>query len=155
MPKKRSQASLINADRYLEFIKSVHLTGLGMDEACFRIDREGFANSFSASEKPSATISGRHEVAHQQPDSLLILGRYEVSVKGKSGTDVVNITCTCSAMFTLEKEADKACVERFMGNEVHLVFWPYLRHFVSDSTYRMAIYPLILPLTSEMKGPQS
>ena len=155
MPKKRSQVSPINADQYMEFIKSVHLSGLGIDAASFKIDREGFAASFPEMGKPSAQISVGNEVVHQKSDSFVILGKYKVSVKGKSGTDVVDISCTCSAMFSVEKEFDQACLERFMRNEVQLVFWPYLRHFVSDSTYRMAIYPLILPLTSEIRAQES
>jgi hypothetical protein len=150
MPKKRSQALPTSAERYVEFIKSVHLSGLGMDAASFMVDREAFAVSFPPPQKPSATISGRHKIVNRKPDSFVVIVEYTVSVIGNSGSEVVNISCKYSALFSLEKEADQECIERFTDNEVQLVFWPYLRHFVSDCTYRMAIFPLVLPLTSEI-----
>lgn len=155
MPKKRSQASLTNADRYLEFIKSVHLSGLGMDAASFAVDRDAFVASFPPPQKPSVTISGRHKVVNLKPNSFVVIMEYTVSVIGNSGSEVVNISCKFSALFSIEKETDQACIRRFTDNEVQLVFWPYLRHFVSDCTYRMAIYTLVLPLTSEIAAPKS
>jgi len=155
VPKKGSQASLTSAERYLEFIKSVHLTGIGMDGASFTIDREAFAASFPPPQKPSATISGRHSLANIKPDSFVAIVEYTISVIGNSGSEVVNISCKYSALFSLGKQTDQACIKRFAENEVQLVFWPYLRHFVSDCTYRMAIFPLVLPLTSELTAPKS
>ena len=155
MTKKRNQASPTNADKYLEFIKSVHLSGIGMNSASFTVDREAFATSFPPPQKPMATISSRHHLANLKPDSFSVIVEYTVSVTGNARLEVVNISCKYSALFSLEKEADRACVDRFVGNEVQLVFWPYLRHFVSDCTYRMAIFPLVLPLTSELAAPKS
>jgi preprotein translocase subunit SecB len=126
-----------------------------MDAASFNVDREAFAASFPPPQKPSATISGRHSVVNRKPDSFVVIVEYVVSVIGSSGAEVVNITCKYSASFSIEKETDQACIERFAGNEVQLVFWPYLRHFISDCTYRMAIFPLVLPLTSEIAALKS
>lgn len=155
MAGKRKPAAHTSAERYVEFIKSVHLSGLGMDSASFNIDREAFAKAFPPPERPSAEISGRHEVLSRTKNSFVVVGRYEVAVKAGSGSGTVNINCTLSALFSVERETDDACIERFKDNEVHLVFWPYLRHFVSDCTYRMAIHPLILPLTCEVLAPRA
>jgi preprotein translocase subunit SecB len=125
-----------------------------MDTASFTIDREGFAASFPPPQKPSATISGRHRVVNRKRNSFVVIVEYKVSVIGNSGSEVVNISCKYSALFSLEKETDPACIKRFTDNEVQLVFWPYLRHFISDCTYRMAIFPLVLPLTSEVAVPK-
>jgi preprotein translocase subunit SecB len=84
-----------------------------------------------------------------------VIVEYTVSVVGNSASEVVNISCKYSAQFSLENETDQACIKRFSENEVQLVFWPYLRHFVSDCTYRMGIYPLVLPLTSEIAAPKN
>jgi hypothetical protein len=150
MPRVKSKALPTTPDPYLEFIRTVHLTGLGMDSSSFKIDRNAFAAAFPSPDKVAAEISARHELADLKENLLVIVGHYKVSVKGTNGVETADISCTLSALFSLDKKAEQAHVERFMNAEVRLVFWPYLRHFVSDSTYRMAIFPLILPLTSEV-----
>jgi preprotein translocase subunit SecB len=152
MPKAKKQPSRTESDQYREFIRTVHLSGLGIDEAEFKIDRVGFASSFPQSGRASAEITAQYEIVNRKPDSFVVLGHYLVSVKGNAGAELVKIKCTFSALFSLDKEADHPHVERFAQVEARLVFWPYLRHFVADSTYRMSISPLQLPLTSELEG---
>jgi preprotein translocase subunit SecB len=150
MPVRKKRSSQTKGDRYLEFLKTVHLSRLGMDGANFKIDRSALPASFPESEKASAEISGRHEILSPRPDCFGVLGHYKVSVKGSTGSEIVDLTCTYNAQFSLDKEAEQEFIERFARNEVRLVFWPYLRHFIADSTYRMSIPPLQLPLTSEL-----
>jgi hypothetical protein len=154
MPRSKNKASNTTADPYLEFIRSVHLKGLGMDSSSFKIDRSAFAAAFPSPDKVAAEVTGHHELAELKEDSFVVLGHYRVSVKGTNGSEAVDISCTISALFSLDKQAERAHIERFMQTEARLVFWPYLRHFVADSTYRMAIFPLILPLTSEVPTTQ-
>ena len=150
MPRaKIKSADTSKVERYLEFIGSVHLSGLGMDEATFKIDRAAYAAFVPKAEKNLAEISGRHEVINRHPNSFVVVGHYEVSVKGDSDQVLVSLRCRYSALFALDKEAEEEFIERFAQNEARLVFWPYLRHFISDSTYRMSITPLRLPLSSE------
>ena len=151
MPKGKSRATSTKTDAYVKFIRSVHLSALGMDSATFKVDRQALASEFPAADKVSAEASGSHELVNLQEKSFTVLGHYTVSVKGPSGVNAAEVSCTFSALFSLDEPTDESYFDRFMGSEVRLVFWPYLRHFVSDATYRMAIYPLILPLTSELK----
>jgi preprotein translocase subunit SecB len=125
-----------------------------MDSASFKIDRLGFAKAFPPPNSVAAEITGNQELVDRKADSFVVLGHYKVTVKGTNGSEAVELSCTISALFSLDKEVEEAHLERFTQTEVRLVFWPYLRHFVSDSTYRMAISPLILPLTSEVPTAQ-
>jgi preprotein translocase subunit SecB len=121
-----------------------------MDEANFKIDRAQYSSEFPSPDKVKAELSGHHEIYDQDASSFIVRGHFKVVVRASSGSEIVDISCTIGASFALDKEAKKASLERFMQNEARLVFWPYLRHFIADSTYRMAIYPLVLPLTSEV-----
>ena len=150
MAEAKRQPSQTKGDKYLEFLQTVHLSSLGMDGANFKIDRSALSDSFAQSEKAVAQITGRHEILNPRPNSFGVLGHYKVSVKGSSGSEVFDLTCTYNAQFSIDKEAEREFIERFARNEVRLVFWPYLRHFIADSTYRMSIPPLQLPLTSEI-----
>jgi len=146
--KKRTSKS--KGDRYLGFLKTVHLSRLGMDGANFRIDRAELLAGFPESGGAKVDIAGRQEVLNLGGGSFDVLGHFRMSAKGHSDSEFVEITCTLSARFTLDSEAEPEFVERFARNEARLVFWPYLRHFISDCTYRMAIPPFQLPLTSEL-----
>jgi len=150
MPRSKTKSSPTAADPYLEFIRKVHLTGLGMDSASFKIDRPRFPAAYPSPDSVAAEITGHQELTDRKADSFVVLGHYRVTVKGTDGSEVVELSCSISALFSLDKEVEDAHLQRFTETEVRLVFWPYLRHFVSDSTYRMAIFPLILPLTSEV-----
>lgn len=149
MPKKRTASASAGADRYLQFIKKIHLAGLGMDAAESKIDRDAFAAAYPPGEKAPVEMNVVHEVTKQRADSFVILGRYRLAVKSRSGDELIGIQCTLSALFTVSGKWEQSLVERFAQNEVRVVFWPYLRHFLADTTYRMSITPLLLPLTSE------
>lgn len=156
MPKTRSRTARTRADdRYLDFIKTVHLAGTGMDKSSFDIDREQFAIDASESGTAAAEIAVRHQIAKQDARSFVVLGHYDVRMKGKSGAQVGQISCTLSALFSLDAEAEQVFLQRFADNEVRLVFWPSLRHYVADCTYRMGITPMLLPLTSEITQQRS
>jgi hypothetical protein len=151
MSKTKSRSSLTKPDQYLGFIKTVHLSGLGIDEANFKIDRDAWASFAPKTGKTAAEISGRHEVVNRRSKSFVVLAHYRVSIKAESGLELAELSCTYSALFSLDKQAEPEFVARFANDEARLVFWPYLRHFISDSTYRMSITPLQLPLTTEME----
>jgi preprotein translocase subunit SecB len=123
-----------------------------MERANFWIDREMFAKPLPESKSPVTEVTGQHELVMKDPKSFLVLADYALSVKGNPDSEVVNISCKLSALFTLDVEADPDSLKRFAEVEAKLVFWPYFRHFVADSTYRMSINPLYLPLTSEMES---
>lgn len=155
MPKTRNRTARTRADdSYLDFIRTVHLAGTGIDSSSFSIDREKFASETSEAGAASAQISGRHEIARQDDNSFVVLGHYEIKMKGKAGSDLGQITCTLSALFSLDAQAKREFIQRFAENEVRFVFWPNLRHYVADCTYRMGINPMLLPLTSEFSPPR-
>jgi preprotein translocase subunit SecB len=137
---------------YLEFIKAVHLNAIALDSATLSIDREALASHFQGPDTPRAEVSARKQVFDVAPESFSIRGDYKVEIKAPGGQEIVKIECTYSASFSLERAAEEAQIERFAGEEVQLIFFPYLRQFISDITARMAIPPLVLPLTSELKA---
>lgn len=154
MPKRSRTARTRSDDRYLDFIKTVHLAGTGIDKSSFSIDREKLAAETSEPGTPSAQITGRHEIAKQDAGAFVVLGHYDIRMKSKSGAEVGEISCILSALFSLDAKAEQTFIQRFAENEARFVFWPNLRHYVADCTYRMGITPMLLPLTSEFSPPQ-
>lgn len=154
MAKGRARQSQSEADKYVQFVKTVHLTSLGMDSANVQIDRDAFAAASSGGNLP-VHISGRQDIEKIQASSFSVRGNYSISVKGPGNTEAFSVQCVYVASFAVEKPVEETQIRRFAENEVRLVFWPYLRHFVSDMSFRMSINPLLLPLTSELQAAQS
>jgi hypothetical protein len=152
MPRAKSRSSRAAGSGYLDFVRTVHLNGVGLDSATLKVERSLLSLSSGSSENPHAEVSGRQEAFDITSESFSVRGDYKVAISGVEGKEVVTIYCTYSASFSLDAGARKSEVERFASNEVRLVFWPYLRQFVSDTTARMSIPPLVLPLTSELRA---
>jgi preprotein translocase subunit SecB len=68
-----------------------------------------------------------------------------------SDVKIVTINATFSGRFDLTAKASEEYIRAFANLEARLIFFPYVRHFVSDLTYRMSIDPIVLPMTSELE----
>jgi hypothetical protein len=132
-------------EKYLSFLQKVALQGVGLDSADVKVDR----NALSTTDGPGELrLDANFQVLVNAPDKLVTGGTFKVKQVPKEGLEasLLLIECTFSAMFQLGEPIDQATAERFANAEAKLVFWPYLRHFIADTSYRMAINPILLPL---------
>jgi preprotein translocase subunit SecB len=150
VPGKRTRSSPTKPDLYLDFVRTVHLAGLGLDRADMCLKRDLLASARSGDENTNNELTADHKILLHEDDRFIIEGNYKLFIKTASDVSVVEIGCSFSALFETTSRADPEFIKRFADNEARLVFWPYLRHFISDSTYRMSINPITIPLTSEL-----
>jgi preprotein translocase subunit SecB len=73
----------------------------------------------------------------------------------KSEVKIVTINAAFSGRFNLAMKASEDHVRAFANLEAKLIFFPYVRHLVSDLSYRMSIDPIVLPMTSELENHKS
>jgi preprotein translocase subunit SecB len=151
-PKKPTR--MAKHDPYLEFIQTISLVGLGLDSCSCNISRVQLGESSKKNNELSIVIEANYIAIERASDYFLVKADCMVKLSDKpSALTIGDISCCFSALFNTSKEAAAASVERFAENEARLVFWPYMRQFISDITFKMSISPIILPLTSESKSP--
>jgi preprotein translocase subunit SecB len=137
----------------IAFIRSVRLAGLGLDQTHAEVNRAALADIGLREAELEGEVKLSHTVLSHDDDNFVIAAKFELSQKEK-GTELpaVSIRTVFSAKFDLSKKASREAVEAFAGLEARLVFFPYIRQFISDLSYRMSIDTILLPLTSEFEN---
>jgi hypothetical protein len=135
-------------EKYLSFLQKVGLQGVGLESVNATVDRNSLAEASASNEAGEVCLDATFQVLLNAPDRLVACGAFKVKQVHKKGGEIplLQIECVFTAMFQLGEPIDQATAERFVNAEAKLVFWPYLRHFIADTSYRMAISPLLLPL---------
>lgn len=147
--KKKKSNAAPTPDEYLAFVQSAALQGIGLDSAALTVDRNALAEAASHHESLPVSINGQFKIISSHKDKLIVGAEFHLEQSVQSGDALqvlVSINCAFSALFNLGKPSRKDAAMRFAENEAKLIFWPYLRHFIADTTYRMAINPILVPL---------
>jgi hypothetical protein len=137
-------------DFYLTFLQQAALQGIGLDKAVIKVDRHAMAEVATAGGHLPLGLTANFSVISHTAERLVIGADFRVNQfhKNPKGAEksLLDIECSFSALFHLRVECDKAVADRFASSEAKLIFWPYLRHFISDTTYRMSVTPILVPL---------
>lgn len=153
---------------YKRFLAHVNLYALGLDSLHADIKREAYAiahaESVSGVERLIKSQFLLIEFGEEQFDvqahfSLRIKSRSlsreqpqmpppEVGASIPEDEDLLCIKVNFTAHFHCQKMAGgKNYAERFAVSEARLIFWPYFRQVISDTTARMSVRPITVPLT--------
>jgi hypothetical protein len=136
----------------IKFIRSVKFAGLGLDRCEARIDRLNLSVSREEDSKLEHTIDLKIYVLEHEDDHFIVGVDFELIQKTtQADAKIVTINASFSGRFDLSEKASEENVRSFADLEAALIFFPYVRHFVSDLTYRMSIEPIVLPMTSELE----
>jgi len=150
MTLKVTKKTHTQTDEYVSFIKSIQLVALGMDKADMFVDRKSMMSGIASERKTTVHLEGHHDIIKQGDQSFVVVYEFKTIIKYDDDIIYSSITCTFSALFNLDAMVNDNLIKKFSENEVRLIFWPYYRQFVSDSTYRMAINPVVLPISTNL-----
>jgi hypothetical protein len=141
-----------NVHPRVAFIKSAKLAGIGLDRCAASVDRLLLSHASENDEELEIDITMNQSVLAHEDASFVISSDFDLTqhVKG-SEKKIVSIVAVFSAKFDLTKPASEELVKGFANLEARLIFFPYLRHFISDISHRMSIDPILLPMTSELE----
>jgi len=98
-------------------------------------------------------VTINQSVLEYNRDYFIVAAEFDLTQRSKDSDEaVVSIAATFSAKFSLTAPANEDLIKGFAALEARLIFFPYLRHFVSDISYRMSIDTIVLPMTSELEN---
>jgi hypothetical protein len=148
--KKKAVKVVPTPDQYLAFIKHVRLQGLGLDSSSASVDRGALSEAIDANDASPLNIDAIFGILAHTENELVAEAKFKLSQvrKSSASSQLLTIECSFSALFQLGSPASEDVVTRFANTEAKLVFWPYLRHFMSDMSHRMAINHILIPLTT-------
>lgn len=134
-------------DPYLDFLQGIALKGVGLDKISADLDRTSLTAAGTAGELGDLTMDTEFGVIVHTDDILVTSGTFKLGqINKKTNSKLLSMECTFSAMFGLAGPISDETAARFANTEAKLIFWPYLRHFIMDASFRMAINPILVPL---------
>jgi preprotein translocase subunit SecB len=147
VPRKKNLPSKLDS-QYSSFLRGIKLIALGLEGCSSKLDRDQF---WELNEKKLSVrrIAADYHLLEVQKNFFNISAKFKLSVEDKQGTSTaLLIECEYAAHFHFAESAVvKEFAQRFTESELRLIVWPYFRQFVNDVTGRMAIPPILIPLS--------
>jgi preprotein translocase subunit SecB len=142
--KKLTKSGQLSAPKTL--VEKVDIFALGVDSLSANLDRANYASAY-AEKKVTRRVESDYRVTDFSEEHFDISATLHLRVEAKGLTDpVLSLDVTISGHFHPKTKVSREEAESFAKAEARLIFWPYFRQVVSDTTSRMHIYPVTLPL---------
>jgi preprotein translocase subunit SecB len=123
---------------------------MGLNSFSCQLDRSAYLELRRKKQTPSRKITVSFEVTEVKPTYFDAIAKYALTEhNGQRKSRSLSIECVFGTHFHAPEPIDKGLAERFVNSFVGVLLWPYFRQFVIDSTARMAIRPITLPLLPE------
>jgi hypothetical protein len=135
------------------FASKVGLFAIGLKSCNCELDRHAYAKMRRAGPDRSLRfVASEAFIEKITSETEAFDGgiKYELVIKEKGEkAPAINIECVFLAHFHGPGSPKKEKIEAFLKSYMPILSWPYFRQFVSDTTARMAIPPVTLPLFSQ------
>ena len=133
---------------YRNFLDNVELYALGLEKLTANLERAAYFDATSEKgEEVIRAITTKFVVSDFDGDHFDIDGSFDLSFKLEDGAPLLSIEASYSAHFhPREGSFIKKHAEKFASAEARLIFWPYFRQTIADTTSRMHIRPVTIPL---------
>lgn len=135
-------------EKYLDFLRSIQIKGIGVDQAGFAIQRGLLAQAVEDGKQIQTGFNAKYELLLNEGERFVVSSLTEVKRRTEGvDEDLMIIQCMFTALFESPPDFNPSFREQFSQNQAKLIFWPYVRQFVSDATAKMSTDHIVLPLT--------
>lgn len=149
MPTKKSAqlAPIGSNTEYDTFLQELKPLGLALVTSSCKVDRRAYFQLVD-SKKAVRSISARYRLDSVRDDSFDAGAIFKLTVSDKKNiTTPLVIECAFTSHVHAKPPVSKTLAERFARSDFRVVIWPYFRQFVSDITARMAVRPIMVPIS--------
>lgn len=148
MPEKKSTVKQGSEPDYREFLRSVKLYIIALDEISTKINRDAYWERSKDEKAIVRTINAAYKADDVDGGHFDVLASFTIKLAARDDdSSLLTLTCKYRAHFHANFDIKDSFAERFAKSEAKIVIWPYFRQLVSDVTGRMYIPPVIVPLT--------
>jgi hypothetical protein len=151
MPNKKRTKAGTDPD-YSQFLSKVEIYALGLDSLSAKVERDAYFLAHSGnSPKTTREIENHFKLIEFGDDHFDVRATFVLRVRNGDGEEVLWIQAIYTAHFHTENsKVRQDNAQRFARTEARLVFWPYFRQVVADTTSRMFIRTITIPLTAKL-----
>jgi hypothetical protein len=143
-PKKTTKAG---AHAPKSLVDKLDIFAIALDSLRASLDRAEFWSVNGEGESSTRRrIRSEYKVTDFDEGHLDIEATFHFRVTAEGREDaLLSIDATYSAHFHPKSPVSRKEADEFAAGEARLIFWPYFRQIVSDTTARMHIPPVTLP----------
>jgi preprotein translocase subunit SecB len=130
-------------------IDRLDLYAIGLDSLEANLDRSEYSSVYADKKaRISRRIESTYKLADYSEDHFDITGTLSLRVEASGlSHPILSLDTSFTGHFHPKKRAfSRGEAEQFAEAEVRLIFWPYFRQIVADTTARMHIRIITLPL---------
>lgn len=132
---------------YGEFLDALEPVTLGLDSATISLNRDAY---WSPPKSARRVLSSKYALAQVANEYFDVQASFSVSLQWSEGDGPVvhalKIDCVFTGHFHADAPINPEHAHKFTDSGSWLVFWPFFRQFVSDTTSRMGIPPILMPM---------
>lgn len=153
MPTKKSTRRGTLPSTTKPLVDQVELFAIGVDSLNAKVDRTNYSDAYAEDNKEILRrIDSTCRVSDYSPEHFDIAASLYLRVEAKGFKDpILFIDTTISGHFHPKTTLSREDAEKFAAGEARLIFWPYFRQLVSDTTARMHVATITLPLAASYR----
>jgi preprotein translocase subunit SecB len=147
MRKKKSEITTLNSKSYREFLPTLILVALGLENSSCKLDRGLYARLRREQDRGVRRIDARYEISKFHPDFFDATAHFTVTIEDrKTKQRALAVECSFGSHFHGKKPFAEDFARRFASSEFRFIVWPFFREYIFDLTARMAIPPVTIPI---------
>ena len=134
---------------YEVFLRNLGSVTLGLVNCAGSIDREFYwdLRNKKRRQDEARILSANYKLDRVGANFFDVSADFRVTVQDRKIEKVaLSIECKFEAHIHGEEPISREHADRFTQSELRVVLWPYFRQFVSDTTVRMSVPPLFVPI---------
>jgi preprotein translocase subunit SecB len=145
------------AGSYDQFLQTLKPVVLGLKACEVVLNRTGYWDLFERKKgKPQKHLATEFSLGDVHDDYFDLLAELVVQVRESAdAAPPLRIRCLFEAHFHTGVKAAREHAKQFAEAEAKLFIWPYFREFITSTTGRMAIPPLLIPMSFSLPAPKT
>jgi len=135
------------------FLKSIRLVAVRLVSAECKVEHERYFALLDDREKSSVSISSEYQLRDLTKKTFIVEGSFRWTATNAKNETGLSLGCVYQARFHADDAlAHQKLAKEFAHSEMRLILWPYFRQFAFETSARMSIPPITVPLTTELEA---
>jgi preprotein translocase subunit SecB len=144
---KKNLRTAAGSNKYESFLRDINLYDIHTVRSSTEVNWRRYHEVLGRKRPPLNTLMVRCELSDVGEGYFNTSSTFRLTVRGgKSEKALLTIDCTLIGHFHTHGKASTDLAQRFAESDSELLVFPYFRQFVFDTTARMSIPPITVPL---------